>query len=141
MSWLLDTCVVSELVKPSPNAGVVGWLADCDEAGVFLCVMTLGELEKGVARLQATARRAKLHQWVRRDVVERFHGRMLPIDAPVIFRWGALVGGPESQGVPLPVIDSLIAATALVHDLTVVTRNVADFAKCGARCFNPWTAR
>ena len=141
MSWLLDTCVVSELVKPLPDKGVVTWMQDCDEAHVHLSVITLGELEKGIARLSDAARRAKLQKWVRRDVVERFQGRMLSVDAAVATRWGALVGESESRGVSLPVVDSLIAAASLVHDLTVVTRNVDDFIKCGARCFSPWEAR
>ena len=138
MSWLLDTCVVSELVKPLPHNGVVSWMRDCDEAHVFLSVITLGELEKGIARVGDAARRAKLQKWVRRDVAERFQGRILAIDTAVATRWGALVGESESRGLSLPVIDSLIAAASLVHELTVVTRNVDDFTRCGARCLNPW---
>ena len=138
MSWLLDTCVVSELVKPLPHKGVVSWMRDCDEAHVFLSVITLGELEKGIARVGDAARRAKLQKWVRRDVAERFQGRILAIDTAVATRWGALVGESESRGLSLPVIDSLIAAASLVHELTVVTRNVDDFTRCGARCLNPW---
>lgn len=141
MSWLLDTCVVSELVKPKPHKGVVSWMQDCDEAHVFLSVITLGELEKGIARVGDATRRSKLQKWVRRDVAERFQGRILAIDTPVATRWGALVGESESRGVSLPVIDSLIAAASLVHELTVVTRNVDDFTRCGARCLNPWEAR
>lgn len=138
MSWLLDTCVVSELVKQKPRASVVGWLNSCEESSIHLSVITLGELEKGIARLVDGTRRAKLTAWVRRDLVDRFSGRVLTIDTAVAMRWGALVGASEARGVPLPVIDSLIAATALVHDLTVVTRNTEDFDRCGVRCFNPW---
>ena len=134
----LDTCVVSELVKTLPNKGVVAWMQDCDEAHVFLSVITLGELEKGIARLSDAARRAKLQKWMRRDVAARFQGRILAIDITVATRWGALVGESESRGVSLPVIDSLIAAASLVHELTVVTRNVDDFTRCGAHCLNPW---
>lgn len=113
-------------------------MRDCDEAHVFLSVITLGELEKGIARVGDAARRAKLQKWVRRDVAERFQGRILAIDTAVATRWGALVGESESRGLSLPVIDSLIAAASLVHELTVVTRNVDDFTRCGARCLNPW---
>ena len=138
MSWLLDTCVVSELVKPNPDAGVLAWLDECEESSMYLSVITLGELEKGIAKLGAAPRRAKLHHWVRHDLANRFEGRLLPIDSAIATRWGALVGESEARGVPLPVIDSLIAATCLVHDLTVITRNTADFERCGTRCFNPW---
>jgi toxin FitB len=138
MSWLLDTCVVSDLVKPAPNRALLDWLAQTEEASLFLSVITLGELEKGIVKVADAARRAKLEAWVRRDLVQRFVDRVLPIDAAVATRWGALTGESEAKGKPLPVIDSLIAATCLVHDLAVVTRNLRDFERCGARCFNPW---
>ncbi|MGI9047325.1 MAG: type II toxin-antitoxin system VapC family toxin [Burkholderiales bacterium] len=141
MSWLLDTCVVSELVKAKPQPSVVAWLEECDEASLYLSVITLGELEKGIAKLTDTRRRARLRTWVERDLANRFEGRVLSIDALVAARWGALAGASEARGVPLPVIDSLIAATCLVHDLTVVTRNTEDFERCAARCFNPWEIR
>lgn len=138
MSWLLDTCVISELVKPEPSAKVVAWIETCEESTLFLSVITLGELEKGVAKLRASARRARLENWVRRDLPERFHDRILPVDPVVATRWGVVAGAAELRGEPLPVIDALIAATGMVHDLAVVTRNAVDFARCGARCFDPW---
>ena len=138
MSWLLDTCIVSELVRPKPAASVVGWINERDEGDLFLSVITIGELEKGIARLADSARRKALEQWVRIELAERFSGRLLGIDAAVAARWGAFVGKSESRGEPLPVIDSLIAATSLQHELTVVTRNTGDLERCGARCFNPW---
>jgi predicted nucleic acid-binding protein len=103
-----------------------------------LSAITIGELEKGIARLPASAKKAKLESWVRRDLAERFRNRILPIDEAVAARWGAQSGASEAKGRPLPVIDSLIAATGLHHDLTVVTRNTEDLERCGARCFNPW---
>lgn len=138
MSFLLDTAVVSELVRKSPAAGVVKWIDGQDEASLYLSVLTIGELEKGVARLPASARRSRLQSWVRRDLVERFGGRLLPIDTRTAARWGRVSGESERKGRPLPVIDCLIAATALVNGLTVVTRNVGDFERCGAACINPW---
>lgn len=138
MSFLLDTSVVSELVKPSPHGPVLKWIGDQDEASLHLSVVTIGELEKGIARLPASTRRTRLQTWVRRDLVERFGGRLLPIDIRTAARWGAITGESEKRGKPLPVIDSLIAATAIVHGLTVVTRNVEDFERCGAACINPW---
>jgi toxin FitB len=140
VSFLLDTAVVSELVRKSPSARVLKWIDGQDETSLHLSVLTIGELEKGVARLPASARRTRLISWVRRDLVERFGGRLLPIDTRTATRWGSVTGESERRGRPLPVIDSLIAATALVHGFTVVTRNVEDFERCGAGCFNPWNA-
>ena len=141
MSWLLDTCVVSELVRPRPKASVVRWVLERDEDELFLSVITIGELEKGIARLPASSKRVALEQWVRRELADRFRDRMLAVDSAVAARWGALVGASEARGQPLPVIDSLIAATGLQHDLTVVTRNTDDLERCGARCFNPWVGK
>jgi predicted nucleic acid-binding protein len=141
VSWLLDTCVVSELVRPRPKASVVSWVLERDEDALFLSVITIGELEKGIARLPDSPKRVTLEQWVRRELADRFRGRLLMVDSGVAARWGALVGASEARGQPLPVIDSLIAATALQHDLTVVTRNTDDLERCGAHCLNPWTAR
>jgi predicted nucleic acid-binding protein len=138
VSFLLDTSVISELVRKSPHLPVLEWIGAQDETSLYLSVVTIGELEKGIARLPASARKAKLQSWVRRDLVERFGARLLPIDIPVSTRWGALTGESEKRGQPLPVIDSLIAATALVHGFAVVTRNVEDFKRCGVACVNPW---
>lgn len=138
MSFLLDTSVISELVRKSPHLPVLEWIGAQDEASLYLSVVTIGEIEKGIARLPASARKSKLQSWVRRDLVERFGARLLPIDIRVSTRWGALTGESEKRGQPLPVIDSLIAATALVHGLAVVTRNVEDFKRCGVACVNPW---
>ena len=138
MSFLLDTAVVSELVRKSPSAAVLKWIDGQDEATLHLSVLTIGELEKGVARLPASVRRSRLQSWVRRDLAERFGGRLLPIDTRTAARWGAIAGESERRGRPLPVIDCLIAATALVHGLAVATRNVGDFERCGVTCVNPW---
>lgn len=139
MSYLLDTCVISELAKPEPDAGVVRWLDEADETGLYLSVLTLGELEKGIARLPASARRRKIESWVREELAERFSERLLAVDRKVAERWGRLSGESGTRGEPLPVIDALIAATSLVHGLEVATRNTADLERCGARCFNPWS--
>jgi predicted nucleic acid-binding protein len=141
VSWLLDTCVISELVRPRPKASVVRWMEERTEDELFLSVITIGELEKGIAKLPESTRRTALEQWVRRDLADRFRDRLLMIDAVVSARWGALAGASEARGQPLPVIDSLIAATSLQHDLTVVTRNSDDFERCGVRSVNPWVDR
>jgi len=139
VSHLLDTCVLAELARPEPDAGVLKWLSDADEANLYLSVLTLGELEKGIAKLPASARRRGIENWVRGELAQRFEGRLLAVDQGVAEHWGRISGASEARGVPLPVIDELLAATSLVHALEVVTRNTADFERCGARCVNPWS--
>lgn len=138
MSFLLDTSVVSELVRKNPHLPVLKWIGEQDETSLYLSVVTIGEIEKGIARLPASARRTRLQSWVRRDLIGRFGERLLAVDIRAATRWGMVTGDSERRGVPLPVIDSLIAATASVHGLAVVTRNVADFERCGVACVNPW---
>jgi len=138
LSFLLDTSVISELVKAAPDDRVIEWLKRTDEAALYLSVLTIGEIEKGIAKLPESSRREKLETWVRRDLADRFRERLLAIDGTVAATWGRLAGEAEARGEPLPVIDGLIAATSLAHDLTVATRNIGDFERCGARCFNPW---
>lgn len=138
MSFLLDTCVLSEMVKPIPDQKVVAWLDAADESSLYLSVLTLGELEKGIAKNINVARKTRLIAWVHSDLSKRFEGRIVAIDAPVAQRWGALVGSAENNGMSLPVIDSLLAATCIEYKLIVVTRNVKDFECCGVVCLNPW---
>ena len=138
MSFLLDTSVISELVKPSPDDSVVKWMTQADETSLYLSVLTIGELEKGIAKLPASSRRSKIENWVRSDLADRFRERLLAIDGAVAATWGKLAGEAEARGEPLPVVDGLIAATGIVHDLIIATRNTTDFERCGASCFNPW---
>lgn len=140
MNYLLDTPVVSELIRPAPNKNVTTWIEAQDELSLFLSVFTIGELEKGVAKLIDVRRKARLHKWIRADLASRFEGRLLAVERDVAEQWGILTGEAERRGQPLPVIDSLIAATALIHGLTVVSRNVPDFERCGVGCLNPWVA-
>lgn len=140
MTFLLDTCVISELVKPRPNEYVVRWADSVDERKLFLSVLTVGELEKGITKLQESPRKASLQEWLEHDLAERFAGRILPVDAAVAVAWGRIQGEAERMGAKLPVIDSLLTATAEIHRLTLATRNIADFDRCGATVFNPWSA-
>lgn len=138
MRCLLDTCVISEFVKPRPNAAVLEWLDRCDETGLYLSVLTLGEIRKGVEKLPNTKRRRALHAWLDQDLTPRFDGRILDVTREVALAWGAIQGQSERSGSALPVIDALIAATALTYDLTVVTRNESDMGRSGALVFDPW---
>ena len=138
MNYLLDTCMISELVRPAPDARVLEWISSAEESALYLSVLTIGELEKGIARLPSSARRRKIERWVREDLADRFAGRVLAVDTAVAEKWGQISGASEARGQPLPVIDALIAATGLVHGLVVATRNVSDLERCGAPCLNPW---
>lgn len=138
MSFLLDTCVISEMVKARPNLEVVRWIDSVEEGKLFLSVLTLGELEKGIAKLQDVSRKEVLQEWLEQDLAERFAGRILPIDMSVAVAWGKMQGEAERNGNQLPVIDALLAATAQTNGLTLATRNVVDFERCGSRVFNPW---
>lgn len=138
MNYLLDTCLISELVKKEPNPAVVDWLDKQDEQALFLSVLTLGELQKGISKLPAGAKRDELQVWAEHDLIERFTGRIIDIDLETALFWGKLQGESEQKGERLPVMDSLIAATATVHGLIVVTRNTKDIERCRARVCNPW---
>jgi len=139
VKYLLDTCVISETIKKVPNPQVVAWLDGCDEEKLFLSVLTIGELQKGISKLpDDNPRKEDLQQWVEHDLMERFEGRILTIDVDIAIAWGNLQGAAEQTGESLPVMDSLIAATAKAYGLAVVTRNVRDLKRCSAKIFNPW---
>lgn len=138
MNFLLDTNVVSEWVKPTPNAGVISWLDEIDEDRVFLSVITLTEVRFGIERLAPGKRRDRLQMWFESELPIRFESRVLAIDPAIATACGDLLARREENGRPMELADAYLAATAQVHELTVVTRNGADFAGT-ARCLNPWT--
>ncbi|MBU6298475.1 MAG: type II toxin-antitoxin system VapC family toxin [Alphaproteobacteria bacterium] len=139
MSFLLDTNVVSEWVKPRPDPGVVAWLSDADEDRLYLSVMTLAELRRGVERLADGARRKRLDAWLSHDLALRFEGRILPIVDSVADVWGKITARREAAGMPISVVDAFIAATAEVHGLALITRNTSDFKTSVKTMINPWT--
>jgi hypothetical protein len=139
VSFLLDTNVVSEWVRPRPDPGVVAWLEAVDEDRVFLSVVTLAELRHGVERMAAGDRRRRLDAWLREELPMRFEGRLLPIDEPVAEAWGRIVAEREASGLRIEVMDAFIAATARVHGLALVTRNTSDFAPSLTDIVNPWS--
>jgi toxin FitB len=136
--FLLDTNVVSELVKPAPDRNVRRWIEDAEESLLFLSVLTLGEIRRGIARLPSGRRRGRLEVWLQADLRARFEGRILPVDDGTADRWGAISAAAAAQGKPVPVIDGLLAATALHHNLVLVTRNSADVAGTGVSTLDPW---
>ena len=136
--YLLDTNCVSELVRVKPEPHVVEWMEATDEALLYLSVLTLGEIRKGVAGLTQGRRRTHLETWLEVELQARFAARILPIDAPVADRWGLLAAHAKGRGMLLPIIDGLLAATALHYNLTVVTRNSNDFRNAQVQVLNPW---
>jgi predicted nucleic acid-binding protein len=137
--FLLDTNIISELVKPKPERKVTSWIESTDENLLYLSVLTLGEIRKGIASLRDASRRVVLEAWLDSDLVLRFAERILPIDRAVADRWGRLAADAAAAKSPLPVIDGLLAATALDQNLTLVTRNTKDIAVTSVSVFNPWS--
>lgn len=139
MSFLLDTCALSELTKKPPNEGFIRWIANQEEYHLYLSVLTIGEITKGIKKLNDDSKQAHLQQWIEQELVGRFQHRLLPINIEICERWGTLLGEAERVGIKIPAIDALIASTAYVHNLKIVTRNVNDFEKCKIGIVNPWT--
>lgn len=136
MSYLIDTNVLSELRRKTPDTGVVAWFSQRPPTTLHLSVLTLGEIRKGIEGVGDEVRKQTLIDWLETDLPTFFTGRILDVNGAVADRWGRLVA---AAGRPLPTIDSLLAATALEHDLVLVTRNTKDFAGLPVEVFNPWT--
>lgn len=140
MNYLLDTCVISELVKPAADDKVTDWISSLPEETIHLNVITVGEIQKGIAKLPTSAKKHHLQSWLDNDLILRFENRIVPIDQKVARMWGKILAQAEKKGRQIPAIDGLIAATGFVYDMTVVTRNVSDMQVDGLSLFNPWEA-
>jgi toxin FitB len=138
MKYLLDTCVVSELIAKQPNQTVLDWLNTQPNQNLYLSAITIGELVKGIDKLPDSKRKSSLQDWFDDDLLVRFAARILPLDLDPMVLWGKLISRLERQGRILPLMDSLIAAIALQGTFTLVTRNEKDFAGTGLTIFNPW---
>ena len=138
MKWLLDTCVLSELSRKRPDPKVLAWMEKTQDDLLFISVLTIGELRKGIVAHPDAPRRKELSQWLEADILEPFADTILLVDCKIAEQWGIICGEADRIGRPRPAIDSLLAATAVVHGLTVATRNVADFVETGATVFNPF---
>ena len=139
--FLLDTNCISELVRAKPEPRVVQWLDDSDERLLYLSVLTIGEIRKGIAALATGKQRTRLETWIELELKTRFNERILPIDEEVAERWGVIAAQAKAAGRPLAVIDGLLAATALHYNLTIVTRNTADFAETNVSIVCPWQSQ
>jgi len=138
MNYLLDTCVISELVKKKPDPKVVNWIDAAEESSLFLSAITIGEIQKGIEKLPNSKRKTSLRQWLSGQLLARFAGRIVAIDTDVMLIWGQLAARLDQQGRPMPAVDSFIAATALHGNFTLVTRNEDDFKYAGFSILNPW---
>jgi predicted nucleic acid-binding protein len=139
VSFLVDTCALAELVKPRPHPGVLAWFEAQDAEALHLSALTVGEIEKGVALLPPGRRRTALRTWLA-TLASTYASRVLPVDTAVAAAWGRMCAAAERDGGKVSVVDGLIAATAIHHGLTVVTRNTKDFAPTGASLLDPWRA-
>jgi predicted nucleic acid-binding protein len=138
--YLLDTNVVSELVRPNPDPNVVAWVRAGDETSLYLSVLTFGEIRRGIERLPQGSRRERLRLWLEVDLTDRFTRRILDIDRRVAEIWGMIMARGAAASVRLPTIDTLIAATAERHGMVVATRNLRDFAFGAVAAISPWDA-
>jgi len=137
---LLDTNVLSEVTRPSPDAGVLEWLNGLDEDRSFISVVSIAEIRRGVALMDEGRKREALAEWLARDLPQRFEQRVLPVDEAVALAWGDLMGLAKRRGRGLSSMDGMIAATAIAQQLTLATRNTKDFEGFGIELFDPWTA-
>jgi tRNA(fMet)-specific endonuclease VapC len=138
MKYLLDTNVISELLAPQPNERVVRWIDTRDPRSVYLSVITIGEIQKGVAKLGASKRKDAIQQWLETDILVRFEGQIATLSVPVMLMWGTLVARLEQGGTPIAALDSMIAAIALENRMMLATRNESHFKYTGVSIVNPW---
>ena len=134
MNYLLDTCVISELTSKYPEKKVVEWIDAISDERLYLSVITVGEIQRGIVKLPESRQRQELESWLKESLFLRFHDRILPLSIEVMLSWGTLTG----HGRTLPAIDSMIAAVAIHYDLCLATRNVKDFVGIELKLWNPW---
>lgn len=138
MRLLLDTNVLSEVTKPSPDTNVLEWLDRLDEDRTFISVVSIAEIRRGVALMAEGRRRDALTDWLARELTQRFEQRVLPVDEAVALAWGDLMGVAKRRGRGMSSMDGLIGATAIAQSLTLATRNIKDFDGFGIDLYNPW---
>lgn len=138
MNYLLDTCVISELINKNPDPNVIQWITEAEESRLFISVLTIGEIYKGVAKLPKSKKKEKLYEWVKYDLEKRFNDRIRNFDFQSAAIWGKIQAQSKLSGKAMPAIDGMIAATGIAYNLTVVTRNTTDMEVSGVALFNPW---
>ena len=138
MKYLLDTCIISELISNRPNPDVVEFIDSIDQENIYLSAITVGEIAKAIQKLPNLQRKQKLERWLHEDLLVRFEGNIISLDSNIFIRWGELSAKLEEIGVEHPAIDSLIAATVLTHRMVLVTINERDFENMEIEIVNPW---
>ena len=138
MTYLLDTNVISEWTKPRPDRGVVAWLDVADESSLYLSVVAFAEIRLGIELLQKGRKRDQLTRWLDNDLAQRFEGRVIDIDQAIAAAWGEIVARGRAQGAAPPILDAFLVATAIVHGMTLVTRNLRDVQRLGVAVLDPW---
>jgi toxin FitB len=138
VKYLLDTCVISELIKPEPNNDVQLWFSKIPSASLFLSVITIGEIKKGIVKLPISKKKMQLNLWLT-TLIQEYGDRIIPIDLSISETWGQIQGEAEKNGTPISTLDAFIASTALVHKLIVVTRNESDFLPTNVPILNLWS--
>ena len=136
--YLLETCVIFEATRPRLSTRVRAWILAKAPEQLFLSVVSITEIEQGIASLDQAGKAKTLKAWLQDEVLPDFEDRIFNVDASLAVRWGQLLGEGRRSGKPPPLMDALLAATALEHDLAVVTRNVGDFSRYGLGLVNPW---
>ncbi len=137
MNYLLDTCVISEIVKPAPSSRVMMWINSIPSERLFLCSLTIGEIRRGLTKLPESKKKERLTDWLN-TLLENYQDRIHSINITVAENWGIMQGKAENEGMPMSSIDSLIAATSYTHNLILVTRNEEDFQASKLSIINPW---
>lgn len=138
MKYLLDSCVISELISKQPSPNVIKCVDSLDQEDTYLSVITIGEIAKGIEKLPKSKRKQELQTWLEEDLLIRFEGNIVALDTRVLIRWGELSAKLEGIGITLSAMDSLIAATVLTHQMVLITRNENDFKHTGVEIINPW---
>jgi toxin FitB len=138
VNYLLDTCVLSEFTRRKPEETVIRWVSSIDEEKLFLSVITVGEIQRGIESLPESHRKTELLVWMNNGLIDRFGRRIIPLDVQTMLLWGSLTARMENTGQPMVLMDSLIVATALQNNLIIATRNVTDFLPCSVQVINPW---
>jgi toxin FitB len=138
MKYLIDTCVISELIKKDPDKQVVSFINKQKEENIYLSVLTIGEIFKGISKLDDGDKKKSLNKWVNKDLLKRFENRIIDIDYNISAKWGEISGRLERKGSRPSVIDSLLASTCIVYEFVLVTRNIKDIKKLGCKYINPW---
>jgi len=138
MSYLLDTNVLSEFVAQQPDANLIRWISQHQDRDLYISVISVGELQQGISRLPASKKRSYLENWLQNRLLVDYQAFILPLDQAIMLHWGQMMAELNQQGRPMPIMDSLIAATAQWHSLVLVSRNTADFAHVDLEVVNPW---